>query len=671
MQVCAGIYKICVLISERGRLSLTDMSHKGVISLLIKRGATVDLPNAVGGTALMLAAENGNVGIVWELLRAGADPDALNEHEMKALQHAVTRQHRMTAALLRRATSTDPAMAESAAAADPELFLGRLVAIRGLPELNGRRGKAASYDADKGCIDVLLEGGSRVVMVKPANLELVDAERLKDVAAGPKEIASGEVVLTPRKGQVSAVGGRRGLVGLFLPSPERLRTRRTTVSLTLNESPVAKEPLPADVLLAAFLGQTRAVRAWLDAGGRVDARAQGRAGGEWTLLMAAAEGGRDGRRRYEAHVAAYRAERQRLAEGLREEAAATKAAEAARAAAEAARKAEQRARFAQAYATPAAATEAAAAPVAPPQGDVDTATAEAHPAAPAPASEPAAVEPAEPPSPTATSSAAAPEPPPRSPKRPAPPEPPPRSPKPAPPEPPPRRPLEPTLSDKIISSAAANASTARRSHAEPSRQSHASEVPLMESLKGSFARFAASLVGGGGGGGGGGDAGDDEPRKASPRRASSGDLDATARRPSLSFSRRASFGDAMVSPRSSSGGKLDAERGRESLPEPVGRGKKLDEAREALKLAEAKVATLGAGPPSPTPWVPAAGQDAPETAETAPSPSPVPAPAARQPSASLGANERAARLARAREKVSAAEAKRAAAEEALRLKRET
>ena len=64
------------------------MSHADVVKFLLARGASVDLQNSVGGTALMLAAENGNMNIVWALLRAGADPEARNQHNVTALQHA-------------------------------------------------------------------------------------------------------------------------------------------------------------------------------------------------------------------------------------------------------------------------------------------------------------------------------------------------------------------------------------------------------------------------------------------------------------------------------------------------------------------------------------------------------------------------------------------------------
>ena len=43
------------------------------------------------------------------------------------------------------------------------------------------------------------------------------------------------------------------------------------------------------------------MREYLDQGGAANARAPGRAGGDWTLLMAAAEGGKDGRERYNEH----------------------------------------------------------------------------------------------------------------------------------------------------------------------------------------------------------------------------------------------------------------------------------------------------------------------------------------------------------------------------------
>ena len=200
------------------------MGHLDVVKLLVSRGAEVDLQNAVGGTALMLAAENGNINTVWMLLRAGADPEARNEHNMTALQHAKVMGHTGTAQLLRRAMKAiappaPPVLADST----PEAMLGRRVCIVGLPELNGRHGKAARWDGDKGCLDIVLEGGARVVMVKPTNLRLVEKSQVEEAepAAG-----GGAGAAAVANGQSNEGAARRGMLSILAGGGQTSRSKR-------------------------------------------------------------------------------------------------------------------------------------------------------------------------------------------------------------------------------------------------------------------------------------------------------------------------------------------------------------------------------------------------------------------------------------------------------------
>ena len=54
--------------------------HLAMVRELLKRGASVDLPNSVGGTALMHAALNGHLSILLVLLQHSANPDLRDIH---------------------------------------------------------------------------------------------------------------------------------------------------------------------------------------------------------------------------------------------------------------------------------------------------------------------------------------------------------------------------------------------------------------------------------------------------------------------------------------------------------------------------------------------------------------------------------------------------------------
>ena len=73
---------LCPTTTHNGRAISCGLLHaaavKGHLELvreLLKRGASVDLPNSVGGTALMHAALNGHLSILLVLLQHSANPD--------------------------------------------------------------------------------------------------------------------------------------------------------------------------------------------------------------------------------------------------------------------------------------------------------------------------------------------------------------------------------------------------------------------------------------------------------------------------------------------------------------------------------------------------------------------------------------------------------------------
>jgi ankyrin repeat protein len=72
-----------------------------VTELLLDAGARANASNVWGGTALMLAANNGEEAIVRQLLAAGADPRALDRNGDDAARLAERHGHSALANLLR------------------------------------------------------------------------------------------------------------------------------------------------------------------------------------------------------------------------------------------------------------------------------------------------------------------------------------------------------------------------------------------------------------------------------------------------------------------------------------------------------------------------------------------------------------------------------------------
>ena len=148
-----------------------------VVRMLLQRGASVNLQDSLGcTTALMDAAYNGHTTIVQALLDAKADVSLQDNDGSTALVIAEQEQHIVTAALLRQhATPQAPGRPHDLHPMSGTLS-GRRVRITGLkgrPELNGRCGVAAHFDAAKGRYEVTVEGEAEAVLLKPANLQEV------------------------------------------------------------------------------------------------------------------------------------------------------------------------------------------------------------------------------------------------------------------------------------------------------------------------------------------------------------------------------------------------------------------------------------------------------------------------------------------------------------------
>ena len=161
-----------------------------MVRMLLQRGASVNLQDSDGGTALMGAALRGHTTIVQALLDAKADATLQATNGITALMLAEQQEHTATAQLLRQhakrlTDEADAAVAHAAATAPTPSLSGRRVRIDGLkgrPELNGRCGVAAYFDAAKGRYEVAVEGEAEAVLLRPANLQEVIEPALSALA---------------------------------------------------------------------------------------------------------------------------------------------------------------------------------------------------------------------------------------------------------------------------------------------------------------------------------------------------------------------------------------------------------------------------------------------------------------------------------------------------------
>ena len=82
--------------------------HLELVRVLLKQGASVDLPNSIGFTALMAAAIGGHLSIVLVLLQHSADPDLQEIEGITALMEAADEGHQgCVKALLRAKANPD------------------------------------------------------------------------------------------------------------------------------------------------------------------------------------------------------------------------------------------------------------------------------------------------------------------------------------------------------------------------------------------------------------------------------------------------------------------------------------------------------------------------------------------------------------------------------------
>ena len=141
-----------------------------VVRMLLQRGASVNLQDSFGFTALMNAAYKGHTTIVQALLDAKADASLQSKAGYTALVVAEQEKNTAAAKLLRQHAKA-PGHPHDPVGGPLSGRRVRIAGLKGRPELNGRCGVAAHFDAAKGRYEVAVEGEAEAVLLKPANLQ--------------------------------------------------------------------------------------------------------------------------------------------------------------------------------------------------------------------------------------------------------------------------------------------------------------------------------------------------------------------------------------------------------------------------------------------------------------------------------------------------------------------
>ena len=152
--------------------------QEAMVRMLLQRGASVNLQDSLGATALMLAAIKGHTTVVQALLDAKADTSLQCTSGGTALMIAEQQEHAETVQLLRQHAKA-PGSPYDPVSGPLSGRRVRIAGLKGRPELNGRCGVAAHFDAAKGRYEVAVEGEAEAVLLKPANLqEALDARSI-------------------------------------------------------------------------------------------------------------------------------------------------------------------------------------------------------------------------------------------------------------------------------------------------------------------------------------------------------------------------------------------------------------------------------------------------------------------------------------------------------------
>ena len=220
--------------------------HEGLVSLLIQRGANLDMQNGMGGTALINAAGEGHTEIVDRLLKEGADAQLKHSRGQTALEFAEQRAHHEAAALLRAKLGLPPAeppppgatggqasaaeAAAAAAAAAKNVFAEvevkaeaaaaaavakleegqrvKIIALLARPDLNGRVGKVVAFSAERGRYNV--DVGGEIIALRPDNLKPVDPPGAPAAPQLPKQATPAPPQVQSEAPTAVGVGGGAG-----------------------------------------------------------------------------------------------------------------------------------------------------------------------------------------------------------------------------------------------------------------------------------------------------------------------------------------------------------------------------------------------------------------------------------------------------------------------------
>lgn len=130
---------------ETALMEAADRGNLPAVQLLIKYGAQVDRKDEDGKTALMYAADEGRTPVVQALLAAGADASAKDKDGETALMMAEDERHADTVAVLRNVSKAAPA-------ATPAALSGK----------EGMKAVLRAANAGESALQQLLAGGTSV-----------------------------------------------------------------------------------------------------------------------------------------------------------------------------------------------------------------------------------------------------------------------------------------------------------------------------------------------------------------------------------------------------------------------------------------------------------------------------------------------------------------------------